>query len=278
MKWVKNWFKFNEELTVPYYHKELTKEETYKIIKDKCTQFIDVIKNGEIDGLLFRKFIREENMSVGNYLLNPKDSKVNRVAPHSWFGNYHNLLVSNLSSWVGYPRRDKSLISSGFGRSLRHAGEIDGLKIVIPFDKTKVVVSNSNDFWDSFGSRIDSDLPKWTYNLIRHSVDMNEYDDSGLMPCDKNWNLLSKFLEKVGLLDYFNEILNPDGLFNLGYFKDVSNKIKKENEAWLEDECLVVNLTDIFDRAYDGGDYKPKLNSEFLDFIKKNRKYKWWTT
>lgn len=259
MKWLKKWNKFNEELKVPYYHKELTKEETYQTIKDKCTQFIDVVKTGSIDGLLFRRFIAMEYMSLGNYLLHPKNSDFVRVAPHSWNGNYHNLLVSNLPSWSKFPKRNKSLIVSGFQRSYRHSGDKDALKVVIPFDTTKIAVSSVGDFWDAFDDRIGTtNLPYWVWGKIK----------SKEMPSDTNWVELSAFLKEVDLFDYFDDILKPDGLFDLGYFKDITNKIERENEAWFEDECLVVNLTDIFDSTYGSYEYKPGLNKEFLDFIK----------
>jgi len=164
------------------------------------------------------------------------------------------------------------LICAGFYRAHHHLGfydknsRRDSLKVVIPFDSTKIAVATTSDIWDSFESRGVDSLPSWVYNKIERLS-----SDFGInIPGDIDWNEFKSFLEKTDSLKFFDDKLNPEGLFHLGYFNQISNiidKYKTDNnspEVWLEDECLLVDYSTIFDISGDIR-YDTDLNSNFLD-------------
>ena len=134
--------------------KEISKEEFKDFLQTNCKQFLEVVKDIDFTQynkwsgpkqLIYRKF----KMNYGNFVLtNPKESEHRRIAPWSDWGNWHNLLISNLDSWRKYPRRNKSMIVSGWDRAYGHGGT--DLYLVIPFDRTKLGVCRGNDFWEAF--------------------------------------------------------------------------------------------------------------------------------
>lgn len=108
---------------------EINKEEFKKLLQTHCKQFLKVIKqidffNSDLHSmglkqLLFRKF----NSNHGDFVFTqPKESEHRRIAPWSDWGNWHNLIISNLDSWKEYPRRNKSMIASGWSRAYSHGG------------------------------------------------------------------------------------------------------------------------------------------------------------
>lgn len=135
MKYLKS---INESLN----SETLTKEETLQLLKKNCQKFL----NFDIDNanLIYRR-----DVDRGDYLLvNPKLSTSDRIAPYSGY-NFHNLLISNLDSWRGWPRRNKSLIGASERRALTHGGgQVD--YVLIPFDKTQIATGDRGDFWECF--------------------------------------------------------------------------------------------------------------------------------
>lgn len=97
MKYLK---KINESLN----SKTLTKEEVIELLNKNCQKFLSYV-NKDDDYLIFRK-----DKERGDFaLVNPKLSTSKRIAPDAPT-NVHNLLISNLDSWKGWSRRNKSLI------------------------------------------------------------------------------------------------------------------------------------------------------------------------
>jgi hypothetical protein len=144
MKYLK---RINESLN----SKTLTKEEVIELLKKNCQKFLSYV-NKDDGNLIFRK-----DEDRGEFVLvNPKLSTSDRIAPYS-VTNFHNLLVSNLDSWKGWPRRNKSLVFASERRALTHGvGFIkEGGKavdyVVIPLDNTKVATGDRSDFWECFG-------------------------------------------------------------------------------------------------------------------------------
>ena len=144
MKYLK---RINESLN----SKTLTKDEVIELLRKSCQKFLSYV-NKDDGNLIFRK-----DEDRGDFVLvNPKLSTSYRIAPYS-VTNFHNLLISNLDSWKGWPRRNKSLVFASERRALTHGiGFIkEGGKsvdyVVVPFDNTKVATGDRSDFWECFG-------------------------------------------------------------------------------------------------------------------------------
>jgi hypothetical protein len=173
MKYLK---RINESLN----SKTLTKEEVIELLKKNCQKFLSYV-NKDDGNLIFRK-----DEDRGEFVLvNPKLSTSDRIAPYS-VTNFHNLLVSNLDSWKGWPRRNKSLVFASEGRALTHGvGFIkEGGKavdyVVIPLDNTKVATGDRSDFWECFGKlpnraafRSESPRPSIAYYMTSLMRDLN---------------------------------------------------------------------------------------------------------
>lgn len=141
MKYIKS---INESLTST----KLTKKQVIATLEKNCQKFLTYPDLYD-SNLIYRK---DENR--GDYVLvDPKLSTSDRIAPYG--PNFHNLLISNLDSWRGWPRRNKSLIFASERRALTHgAGFVKGKAVnyvVIPFDSTKVATGDRSDFWECFG-------------------------------------------------------------------------------------------------------------------------------
>lgn len=237
---------------------EINKEEFKDLLQTHCKQFLKVVKDIDFKGydkfsgprnLLYRKF----KSNHGDFVLtNPKESEHRRIAPWSDYGNWHNLMVSNLYSWRNYPRRNKSMISSGWDRAFGHGGT--DMYLVIPFDTTKIGVCNVLDFWESFNV-YKSDrkyIPDWTEQLIHELSNQVgtqfQNDDSweDILPyLDKKYNVqfFNGYDKNKTLIENLNKFLDPKkNEFRLETFREVS-KLQKEScrECWFEDESILVN-------------------------------------
>jgi hypothetical protein len=261
MRWIKLYEEFNEGI-LPFKNKKLTLEETVDLIKKECTMFLDIMKKEDDHKkrLIFRKF--KENIEGDTYLVHPKESPYQRISPYN-IKNYHNLILSNLESWKDYPRRNKSLITAGINRSRNHTGSY--FKVVVPFDKTKIGMVKVPEFWDSFKEK----------NILLDDYINNIIDDicykNGLeYPSDRNWEELKKFLLDHNLLDRFNKELKPNDKFVLGHFDKISQEVydfRVKNyagaEAWMEDECLLLDYNLVFKSS----EYNDSLLSVCKSFI-----------
>ena len=254
--------------------KAISKEEFKDFLQTNCRQFLEVVKDIDFTQynkwrgpkqLIYRKF----KMNYGNFVLtNPKESEHRRIAPWSDWGNWHNLLISNLDSWRKYPRRNKSMIVSGWDRAYGHGGT--DLYLVIPFDTTKLGVCRGNDFWEAFNVWEEKRLyiPDWVKRvideLIRQSGVQFSNDDSweDLLPyLDKKYDkvFFDEYNVNKTLLENLNKFLDPKkNQFNLETFKNVS-KLEEEKcrECWFEDDAILISWNYLMDLKSD------ELNSLF---------------
>ena len=233
-------------------------EEFKKLLQENCKQFLEIAQNinftkySEWSGskqLLFRKF----NSNHGDFVFtHPKVSEHRRIAPWSDWGNWHNLIISNLDSWKEYPRRNKSMIASGWSRAKSHMGT--DMYLVIPFDRTKIGVCESEDFWNSFNVYRQNRLyiPQWFKNIIQNLSSQSGVtffnDDSweDILPhLDRKYDNIfyREYDVNKTLLENLNEFLNPKkNQFRLETFSRVS-KLQKQKcrECWFEDEALLIS-------------------------------------
>lgn len=237
---------------------EINKEEFKDLLQTHCKQFLKVAKDIDFKGydkwsgptnLLYRKF----KSNHGNFILtNPKESEHRRVAPWSEWGNWHNLLVSNLDSWRDYPRRNKSMISSGWQRAHYHGGT--DMYLVIPFDTTKIGVCRNLEFWEAFNvwQEKRTYIANWAKQIINTLSSqagtqfLNDDSWEDVLPyLDKKYNV--KFFDGYDvnktLLQNLNRFLDPQkNEFRLEKFREVSKLQKEEcRECWFEDEAILVD-------------------------------------
>ena len=254
--------------------KTLTKDEVIEILQKNCQKFLSYA-NKDDGNLIFRK-----DEDRGEFVLvNPKLSTTERIAPYS-VTNFHNLLVSNLDSWKGWPRRNKSLVFASEGRALSHgAGFIKGGKavnyVVIPYDTTKVATGDRSDFWECFGKlpnraafRSESSRPSISYYMTSLMRDLktvqNVFDptpfqftssgtDSYGKTFSKEMTIPGKWIQKFepegvdtnwGKLKSFLESVEMDDRMIQKYFK-VRGRI-----MWNPNMNLLENLNQLLDPSF----------------------------
>jgi hypothetical protein len=197
MKYLK---RINESLN----SKTLTKEEVIELLKKNCQKFLNY-PNKSQSNLIFRK--DEERGDFA--LVNPKLSTSQRIAPYAPT-NVHNLLISNLDSWKGWPRRNKSLVFASAKAALYHHNEFGSLSVdyvVIPFDGTKVATGDRSDFWNCFGKIPNRrgfqcefmpddhprpSIPWYVWSLMRNLKIKEEYPET-------DWQKIKTLLEETEL-------------------------------------------------------------------------------
>lgn len=260
MKYLKG---INESLN----SKELTKDEFFSTVRDKCKKFIQWGELNSYDydkgSLIFRKSAED----LGNYaLVNPKLSSVERLS-RNYDSNYHNLIISNLESWNGWPKRNRSLICASYVRAYRHGYKNPNanLYIVIPFDNTKVATSDGDEFWytfrnlpyyksmieggkeNSYTKRLkNSGINYWTSNLM---------NDLGITE-DRNWDKLKNQLEEA----------KPSNKVKEKYFTNVNGRYMYRNYLNLL-ENLSVFLDPILNKFVTGDILDTMTNYSQLNII-----------
>lgn len=230
MKYLK---RINESLN----SKTLTKQEVIELLESNCQKFLSY-PNKNQSNLIFRK-----DEDRGDFaLVNPKLSTTERIAPYAPT-NVHNLLISNLDSWKGWPRRNKSLIFASAKAALTHSSVFANVivdYIVIPFDITKIATGDRSDFWDCFGKISNrrqfhkdfspDDYPRpsiawYITSLLRDLKIKEEYPETDwqkiktlLEGAELDQSLIKKYFEVEGeiiwnpnmnLLENLNKLLDP---------------------------------------------------------------------
>jgi hypothetical protein len=236
MKYLKS---FNENLNST----SLSKSDVINILQNNCKKFLNYPEKN-IMTLIFRK---ESVIKDDFVLVDPKSSSKERIAPFS-SANYHNLVISNLESWKDWPRRNKSLICSGYDRARSHTGS--NFYVVIPFDDTVIATCITSDFWDSF-TEIKLPINDYFIEIL---------DRCDFVGDDRNWNKLKYFLEthepkkdvkkdffksyndELSLLENINIQLEPN---KNGFIKgDIANTMDFYKtgiyESWMEDKVLLI--------------------------------------
>jgi uncharacterized protein with HEPN domain len=233
MKYLK---RINESLN----SKTLTKEEVIELLKKNCQKFLSY-PNKNQSNLIFRKDEERGDFS----LINPKLSTSQRIAPYAPT-NVHNLLISNLDSWKGWPRRNKSLIFASAKSALYHTSEFSDVEVdyvVVPFDSTEVATGDRSDFWNCFGKIpnrrgfqgdfMPDDYPRpsiswYVWHLMRNLKIKEEYPET-------DWQKIKTLLEETELVD--QELIKI-------YF-EVEGEI-----IWNPNMTLLENLNQLLDPIY----------------------------
>jgi len=158
--------------------------------------------------------------------------------------NFYTILIDNLTTWKGYPKRSKSVVCGSdmemvSARSGRHY-------IVLPENGSKIGVCPAYDIWFSFQELEDKDImnldefndllydvwgkqiPKTYQEMIKQEV--------------VNYHVLEQFFggyERTDnfVTDYLNRILDPDK--NGFELIKSGHEMGDGHEVWTEGDCLL---------------------------------------
>lgn len=268
MKYLKS---INESLN----SKTLTEQEVIELLERNCQKFLTNFEKYE-DSLIYRK-----DEDRGDFVLvNPKLSTTNRIAPFSPT-NFHNLLISNLDSWRGWPRRNKSLIFASERRAVSHGAShgysyLTPVYVVIPFDSTKVATGDRSDFWNCFGKLPnraafrgdDSRRPSIAYYMTSLMRDLkavnNVYDSTPFQYTSSGTDSYGKTFSKVITIPgKWIQKFEPEGvdtdwskmkslLETAELDETMINKYFKVNGRlyWNSNKNLLKNLNDLLDPKF----------------------------
>jgi hypothetical protein len=256
----------------------LSDEEFINLAKTKCKDF-----------LTNPKYLQRIKTSYdGDYsYINPKLSHRNPLMKEEGaggvFSSHHTLLMDNLPSWNGFPKRTQSIIGStnfGFDPSFG-----DHYYCIIPYDNAKFAVAPDCDLWNSSCKIANNEykfddyfsesfsqagIPDDTYENMMNDI-QKLYDDylggkehqvSGYIN-----RILKQMKEdnvtdiRIALNDYFAPdkfrglgtklvgfngftLMNYSEISNIQEKDSLGNLIKYGNEFWTDSECLIVYLGD----------------------------------
>jgi hypothetical protein len=268
---------------------ELSESEFRKILNEKCKDFT---KNPK---LLQRS--KKRPSSKFTYI-DPKQSERVPGGDTAVGSKHHLLLMDNLPSWSGFPRRSRSII----GVTAEDPRTLFGKErfLVIPFDGAKFGVAPSCDLW-SCQVNIPSSVPS-SMNIISFDetfsqmLRVNKISDKSYSQMimdlqklydsetSKSWkdstrlgNLFSKIREnRFDIIeDGLSDFLSPEKFkgsdiddmigFNIMNYLDLTKLSDYDfYEFWTESECLLFNLGDLR-----SGSEIVNLYDKFIyDFIK----------
>jgi hypothetical protein len=256
----------------------LSDEEFINLAKTKCKDF-----------LASPKYLQRIKASFnGDYsYINPKLSHRNPLMKDEGsggvFSSHHTLLMDNLPSWNGFPKRTQSIIGStnfGFDPSFG-----DYYYCIIPYDGANFAVAPDGDLWNS-SCKISGEEYKFddyfSESFSQASISDYSYDEM-MEDIQKLYDdyLSGKELEisryiirilkqmkednvkdvKIALNDYFAPnkfrglgtkhvgsngftLMNYSEISNIQEKDSQGNLIKYGNEFWTDSECLIVYLGD----------------------------------
>lgn len=256
----------------------LSDEEFINLAKTKCKDF-----------LASPKYLQRIKGSYdGDYsYINPKLSHRNPLMKDEGsggvFSSHHTLLMDNLPSWKGFPKRTQSIIGStnfGFDPSFG-----DHYYCIIPYDNANFAVAPDCDLWnssckisgeeykfDDYFSESFSQARISDYSYNEMMEDIQKLYDEYLTGKEHEISryiirILKQMKEdnvtdiRVALNNYFapdkfrglgTKLVGSNG-FTLMNYSEISNiqekdsngnLIKYGNEFWTDSECLIVYLGD----------------------------------
>ena len=267
---------------------ELTEEEFYKILKEKCS---DYINNPVYLQRVKRKF-------DGDYTyINPKMHTRNPLTasvesdPFGGdvvFSKHHTLLMDNLPSWSNFSKRSESIIFSTEPDSNTIFGK--HFYYVIPYNGAKFSVAPKGDIWQCKAvikpsANSASDSERYSFNdlfserMVDANISDNSYDEmisdiNKLFEDYNNGSDVTKFFRNIfdkmkedgysdasiALNNYFdpNNFEEPFKTMNYNSLSD-----SKQREVWTDSECLLV-----YSCGYGKISNIYNLNTNFSKFIK----------
>lgn len=202
-----------------------------------------------------------------NFLFDYTDPSKGKPRVSRNTSNHMTLLMDNLPSWKGWPKRSRSLICTTRAAKTVAYGKT---YVVLPEDNVKMGVCYGSDIWVSFpyagiNSWHDSvnDFNKYLkifvndeswpslkkgLNIQVDDIQLIDYDaiDYGAPEIIKDWKHLGSTSEpNLTLYDHLNKILDPKkNKFLLKKAGDVLPN--EEREVWVGGPCVLINLSTFY--------------------------------
>jgi len=222
--------------------KSISDEEATKLINNNCKKNIKRLFEGNIK--LFR------GIETGPKRCGLVDSNSGSPRKSANTFNYMTLLMDNLPSWNGWPKRSKSIICSTDLESTDGYGSY--IYYVIPYDNAKIGVCSDYDLWQSF---------KYGLNHSVRSFNNQLYDllnNNGLDDQDDDYKTLIKTLEELvdinsnghssiimeffgddssNVLNHINQLFDP----KKNGFKMGIEHLQHDKEVWIQGKSILIN-------------------------------------
>jgi hypothetical protein len=95
-------------------YSQITKEKFLDLLYDNCHNYLPLL----LDENITVSQIYRRSKNLGDFVfIDPKSSQEERIERY-YPEAYHDLFISNTDSWLGWPRRNKSLCCSSQNRAL----------------------------------------------------------------------------------------------------------------------------------------------------------------
>lgn len=225
-------------------------------ITQDCSAALSEIKQGRA---IYKGIQKSFNSKNSNFYLTDPSKKIRKSRNTQ---NYYTLLLDNLPSWEGYPKRSQSLIcTSSYSKATRY-GEV---YIVLPFNNSQIAICPYNDIWNSFPLLISS-LGYFNAMFNNHVIpDKNYIDFIGLCFTMKNYlirdfkdqakhelmsqliSLFKKANSPKDIENAFNKIFDPiKNGFTKGKIGNI--EIPLNREIWTDGKAYLIKLDTNFCR------------------------------
>lgn len=239
----------------------ISEEEFLTILKENCKQWI----NNPFP------IVRAINSREKFLHVDPKARKRRSLSAETT-GNYNVLLLSDLPSWKGYPRRDEALIAligEVDTHFLRNFGE--SVYLVIPYDNAKFGVAPANDIWmtrigSTSGIQISDNFLRSLSRFGLPDTSIEDFVKKATEIINNKERVLSdeasflfeilrlvdkhKVYTEEEVLDSLIKSISPDNLYgsnNKTYELVRYNELKNVEvgygcEVWTDSKCLLVKI------------------------------------
>jgi hypothetical protein len=271
---------------------ELTEEEFYKILKDKCSDYVnDPVYLQRIKGGFDGEYTF---INPKMHVRNPLTASSNDYTGDVVFSKHHTLLMDNLPSWNDFCKRSESVIFSTSPTSNSTFGNHH--YYVIPYNNSKFSVAPLSDIWQCKSiikpENNATDFYRYSFNdifserMLDAGISDESYDSmindlNDFFQKYKNGLDVSKFFQNIfekmkedGISDVsiaFDKYFDPNNFekpFKTMNYSSLKTEIDDgyNREVWTDSECLLVY----------SGEYKMgamlatrTLNERFEEFKKK---------
>ena len=193
--------------------------------------------------------------------------------------NYYTLMMDNLPSWQGWPKRSRSLICSTSKKKTMAYSEYDfdnggsylSIYQVLPFNGAKLAVCPRDDIWTSFakvfgynmGGKINGTLvgpltsarvPATGYRSMMQGIfenrekimEFESFVGYDLLPtkCRPFWEEVARTKSIPEMISVFNEKLSPE--YNNFHLLTSNNQTMLADvysrEVWTDSKCYLINV------------------------------------
>lgn len=142
--------------------KTLSSDTALDLIENKCSKHVKGLQDMKRPRIY--RGIKTFNDEYG--IVDPRQGRERLSANTS---NHMTLLMDNLPSWKGYPKRSQSIICSTSIQTAQHYGW-NGVYHIYPTNGCNMGIVPTRDIWQSFGDQIDGDIPQFNSTIASKGV------------------------------------------------------------------------------------------------------------